>query len=74
MAFNSSSDPETIEEFLKNNRLIKYKENILKTGVEQLEDLQDIMDDETLIKIGMAEAEITRFKRKVTEVLGLVSL
>ena len=47
MASNYPSDP-TLDEFLKNNRLYKYKENILKSGVQQIEDLQDIMDDECL--------------------------
>ena len=73
MATNSTSDP-ALDEFLKNNRLWKHKENILKAGVERMEDLQDIMDDKVLANIGMATAEINRFKRMVTEALGLVSM
>ena len=73
MASNSMSDPD-LDDFLKNNQLYKYKENILKSGVEQIEDLQDIMDDEVLTEIGMTPEEMNRFKTKVTEVLGLVSI
>ena len=73
MASNNPSDP-ALDEFLKNNRLYKYKENILDAGVQRIEDLQDIMDDEVLTDIGMTPAVLNRFKRKVTEVLGLVSI
>ena len=72
MATNSTSDP-ALDEFLKGNRLCKYKENILQAGVERMEDLQDIMDDKLLAGIGMIPVEISHFKRKVTE-LGLVSI
>ena len=74
MATNSTSDP-ALDEFLKNNQLYKYKENILQNGMNKMEHLQDIiMNDKLLANIGMMPAEINRFKRTVTKALGLVSI
>ena len=73
MASSSTPDPD-LDAFLKNIRLFKYREEILNIGVEQIDDLQDILDDKVLTDIGMASGEINRFKRKVTEVLRSVSL
>eukprot|EP00800_Vazella_pourtalesii_P006434 TRINITY_DN182_c0_g1_i9.p1 TRINITY_DN182_c0_g1~~TRINITY_DN182_c0_g1_i9.p1 ORF type:complete len:1113 (-),score=145.23 TRINITY_DN182_c0_g1_i9:220-3558(-) len=72
MASKVTSDPE-LDAFLKENRLLDHREAILKEGVEELQDLQDILDHDVLTRIGMTEIERKRFTRKVNEKLQLES-